>query len=125
LIVSIVAAQNYATGPAASVAVGDFNGDGQLDIVTGNVDRTISVLLGNGNGTFRQGPTTTGGDGSSPPSTPSSRTGGERPRRRRRGSPGWRRNCTSTCGTAPPPAAAATGRFVPERLRFFWEGDLL
>jgi hypothetical protein len=36
-----------------SVAVGDFNHDGNLDLVTGNFDGTVSVLLGNGNGTFQ------------------------------------------------------------------------
>jgi len=44
----------YATGNgAASVAVGDFNGDGRLDLAVANsTDGTISVLLGNGDGTF-------------------------------------------------------------------------
>jgi hypothetical protein len=51
------AAQNYAVGSAISVAVGDFNGDHKLDVVTGSG----SVLLGNGDGTFRIGPNYTGG----------------------------------------------------------------
>ena len=45
----------YATGPQPqSIAFADFNGDGHLDLVTGNEGNgTISVLLGNGNGSFR------------------------------------------------------------------------
>ena len=36
------------------VAVGDFNGDGHLDIVTANsTDSTVSVLLGTGSGSFQ------------------------------------------------------------------------
>jgi hypothetical protein len=36
-----------------SVAVGDFNGDGKLDLAVANADDgTISILLGNGDGTF-------------------------------------------------------------------------
>ncbi len=38
------------TGPQ-SVAVGDFNADGKLDLATANAG-DVSVLLGNGNGTF-------------------------------------------------------------------------
>jgi len=40
-------------GPA-DVAVGDFNGDGRLDLAVTNLnDNTLSVLLGNGDGTFQ------------------------------------------------------------------------
>src|SRR5262249_10367638 len=36
-----------------SVAAGDFDGNGALDLVTANSNGTISVLLGNGGGSFR------------------------------------------------------------------------
>ncbi len=37
-----------------SVAAGDFNGDGKLDLAVANVnDTTVSILLGKGNGTFQ------------------------------------------------------------------------
>jgi hypothetical protein len=49
------ASVDYPSGNAPiSVAVGDFNGDGQLDLVVANADgsKTVSVLLGLGNATF-------------------------------------------------------------------------
>ena len=34
--------------------MGDFNGDGKLDLAVANYgSNTVSVLLGNGNGTFQ------------------------------------------------------------------------
>src|SRR5262249_53712681 len=36
-----------------SVAVGDFDGNGALDLVTANSNGTLSVILGNGGGSFR------------------------------------------------------------------------
>jgi hypothetical protein len=48
---------NTASGagdPPYSVAVGDFNGDGKLDLVTaGDQSDKISILIGNGDGTFQ------------------------------------------------------------------------
>ena len=52
------AAVNYGLGGGtpepASVAVGDFNDDGKLDLVVSNGGRSnVSILLGNGDGTFQ------------------------------------------------------------------------
>jgi hypothetical protein len=46
---------SYPTGGSAcAVLVGDFNADGNADVITTNCnDNSVSVLLGNGDGTFR------------------------------------------------------------------------
>lgn len=49
----------YPVGPGGpwgapySLAAGDFNGDGKLDLVTANESNFVSVLIGNGDGTFQ------------------------------------------------------------------------
>jgi hypothetical protein len=54
-------------GFPVSVAVGDFNGDGQLDLAVANQNSsTVSILLGTGTGSF--GPKTEFGTGSKPSS---------------------------------------------------------
>lgn len=55
---SAAASSPFAAGPNPdAVALGDFNEDGNLDLVTANIGQfsqgnTVSVLLGNGNGSF-------------------------------------------------------------------------
>ena len=46
---------NYTVGTSPwEVAVGDFNGDGKLDLaVTNNADSTVSILVGSGDGSFK------------------------------------------------------------------------
>jgi hypothetical protein len=53
--VSFVPAVNYPVGTAPqSVAIGDFNRDANPDLAVANIhSRSVSVLLGNGNGTFQ------------------------------------------------------------------------
>jgi VCBS repeat protein len=51
---SFFARRDYALG-AYGIAVADTNGDGVPDVITA-VNDQIKVLLGNGDGTFRQGP---------------------------------------------------------------------
>jgi Bacterial Ig-like domain (group 3)/FG-GAP-like repeat len=47
----------YSTGDVASIAMGDFNGDGLLDIaLTDNAQQNVIFFTGNGDGTFTQDP---------------------------------------------------------------------
>jgi Domain of unknown function (DUF4347)/FG-GAP-like repeat len=60
----------FALGSASApfcLRLGDFNGDGKLDLITANVGtNNVSVLLGNGNGTFQAALNTSTGTSSSP-----------------------------------------------------------
>jgi len=44
------------------MAAADFNGDGKLDIIALGVFNHLSLLLGNGDGTFQQGGDFNGGE---------------------------------------------------------------
>jgi hypothetical protein len=61
---SVTSSFSTASGPTLTtkdqaIAVGDFNNDGYLDYVVANSDGTAAatIMLGNGDGTFRQGAT--------------------------------------------------------------------
>jgi len=40
-------------GTPSAIATGDFNGDGKIDVAVTNSNNSVSILLGNGDGTFR------------------------------------------------------------------------
>src|SRR2546426_4965134 len=54
-LLSFSPAVSYPAGAnPQAVVTADFNGDGRLDLATANAgDNTVSVLLGNANGTFQ------------------------------------------------------------------------
>ncbi|MEK6287034.1 MAG: VCBS repeat-containing protein, partial [Acidobacteriota bacterium] len=49
---SFGAKTDFGTGSPFEVAVGDFNGDGNLDLAVANNNNTVSILLGAGAGSF-------------------------------------------------------------------------
>src|SRR5215467_12256284 len=63
--VSFIASLDFEAGSdPQSVAVGNFNGDGALDVVVANLlDNNVSVLLGNGDGSFQAARTFAAGNG--------------------------------------------------------------
>ena len=53
-MLSFAAAASYGVGSGPrSVTVGDWNGDGKPDLAVANEGDNVSILLGNGNGTFQ------------------------------------------------------------------------
>jgi hypothetical protein len=53
---SFAATRAYPVSFGTQMAVGDVNGDGQPDIIATSLNSGATVLLANGDGTFRQGP---------------------------------------------------------------------
>ena len=63
-LLSLTAATSYPAGTAPqAIVAADFNNDGRLDLVVANSStNSVSVLLGNGNGTFQQAQSSAAGD---------------------------------------------------------------
>ena len=54
---SYLAGVAYATGDSVAIVTADFNGDGKLDFAAANsLSESLSVFVGNGDGTFTVGP---------------------------------------------------------------------
>src|SRR5437588_5721573 len=55
-------AKTYAVGSTPNaIAAADLNGDGRLDVVVANLSGTLSILLGNADGSFKTANTVTAG----------------------------------------------------------------